>query len=46
MLGVNYQIPENPALTEAVADAAAKLAAETTPLPPSSAPKPAAAPSS
>src|ERR1700722_15808944 len=37
-----YQVAENPALTEAVSDAAAKLAAETTPLPPSSAPKPAA----
>jgi phosphatidylserine/phosphatidylglycerophosphate/cardiolipin synthase-like enzyme len=34
-----YQISGNPALTEAVFDAAAKLAAETTPLPPP-APKP------
>jgi phosphatidylserine/phosphatidylglycerophosphate/cardiolipin synthase-like enzyme len=38
-----YQIAESPALTEAVSDAAAKLAAETTPLPPAPAPKPTAA---
>jgi len=35
-----YQISGNPALTEAVYDAAAKLAAETTPLPPPPAPGP------